>query len=84
MLIMPRLPCAIAYPSTFSAFMILDRPVVAVGGAPSPLPPSKPWIGGSPQASGKSPSAGPGGPTPESAAVDDPNRRIFFFEISIC
>jgi hypothetical protein len=29
-------------------------------------------------ASGKSPIAGPGGPTPESAAVDDPNRRIFF------
>ena len=43
-----------------------------------------PWIGGSPQASGKSPSAGPKGPTPSSAAAVDSMCLIFFFKILTC
>ena len=46
--------------------------------APSPLSPLTPWIGDSPQADGKSPSAGPEGPTPKTAVVVEPILSIIF------
>jgi hypothetical protein len=39
-----------------------------------------PWIGSSPRATGKSPIADPGGPTPAVAVGEDPNLTSFFLE----
>ncbi|KAK1644324.1 hypothetical protein QYE76_062129 [Lolium multiflorum] len=50
----------------------------AVGGAPSQLLLLSPWNGSRPPANGKSPSAGPRGPTSEAAVVNEPSNIAFF------